>query len=114
MFSFFVIYDLFFYRSSPMGTTIKLDQNIKVSETSEKPVQKETKNDDRYNFSKININTADANELLLNLKGIGQAKAERIIEYRQKYGNFSDIQEIRNVKGIGDKIFEKIKDLITV
>ncbi len=62
---------------------------------------------------KVNINTADIYELQ-KLSGIGEKKASDIIEYRYVYGEFDDISEIKNVPGIGDGIFEKIKNDITV
>ncbi|WP_423776431.1 ComEA family DNA-binding protein [Campylobacter lanienae] len=59
----------------------------------------------------ININTANKNELM-ELPGIGEGKANAIIEYRAK-NKFKTINEIKNVSGIGDKIYENIKaDLI--
>ena len=61
----------------------------------------------------ININTASKSELT-TLSGIGDAKAEDIINYRTQNGNFKSIDDIKNVKGIGDAIFAKIKDYITV
>lgn len=63
--------------------------------------------------AKININTASANELL-KLSQIGEKKAEAIVTYRDEHGSFTAIEDITKVKGIGDKIFEKIKDHITV
>ena len=62
---------------------------------------------------KINIKTATEQELE-SLKGIGPATAKNIIRYREEYGGFSSIEEIKNVKRIGDKIFEKIKADICV
>ncbi len=62
---------------------------------------------------KVNINTATAEELS-TLEGIGEMKAESIIEYRNNHGHFTKVEDLKNVKGIGDKIFEKIKDQITV
>lgn len=62
---------------------------------------------------KININTATEQELE-SLKGIGPATAKNIIRYREEYGGFSSIEEIKNVKRIGEKIFEKIKADICV
>lgn len=62
---------------------------------------------------KVNINTASLEELQ-SLKGIGPATAKNIILYREEYGAFSDIEEIMNVKRIGEKTFAKIKDFITV
>lgn len=63
--------------------------------------------------SKVNINSAD-NESLRSLKGIGPAMAERIITYRTQNGGFSDIEELKNVSGIGQKTFDKIKEHITI
>ena len=61
----------------------------------------------------ININEAAAEELTV-LPGIGKAKAESIVEYRESAGRFGSIEEIKNVSGIGEAVFEKIKDKIAV
>lgn len=61
----------------------------------------------------ININTATAEELQ-ELSGIGQKKAAAIVAYREEHGAFSDISEIKTVNGIGNGIFEKIRESITV
>jgi competence protein ComEA len=63
--------------------------------------------------SRININTADRNELM-TLPGIGESKADAIIRYREENGKFSAIEEIMNISGIKEGAFGKIKDLITV
>lgn len=62
---------------------------------------------------KININKASSEELQ-SLKGIGPSTADSIIAYREEYGGFSSIEEIMNVKRIGEKTFAKIKDRISV
>lgn len=62
---------------------------------------------------KININTADATELD-KIPSIGPARAADIIAYRESHGGFKTIEEIKNIKGIGDKTFEQMADLITV
>ena len=62
---------------------------------------------------KININTASVDELM-KLKGIGEAKAKSIAEYRENNGLFSKIEDILNVSGISEKIYENIKDSITI
>ena len=62
---------------------------------------------------KINLNKATVAELT-QLKGIGQKYAERIVEFREKNGPFTKTEDLMNVKGIGVKIWEKNKDLITV
>ena len=61
----------------------------------------------------VNINTATA-EQLASLPGIGPKTAERILEYRQKNGSFKKIEELMNVKGIGEKSFLKLKPRISV
>ncbi|MGN0394492.1 MAG: helix-hairpin-helix domain-containing protein [Coprococcus sp.] len=61
----------------------------------------------------IDINHADK-ETLMTLPGIGETKAEHIIEYREKYGSFEYIEDIKNVNGIGDSIYQKIEEYITV
>ncbi|MDH4359033.1 MAG: helix-hairpin-helix domain-containing protein [Candidatus Berkelbacteria bacterium] len=65
------------------------------------------------NQSKININTASLSQLD-SLPGIGPTYAQRIIDYREANGGFQSIEEIKNIKGIGDKTFEKFKDQITI
>ena len=60
----------------------------------------------------VNINTADA-ERLETLKGIGPALAQRIIEYREQNGAFKSVDEIKNVRGIGQKKFDAFKDKIS-
>lgn len=65
------------------------------------------------NSSKININTATQDELDA-LPGIGKSIANKIIEYREYNGKFNSIDELKGVSGIGEKKFEKIKDLICI
>ena len=62
---------------------------------------------------KVNINTADIDKLT-SLPGIGEAKAGCIISYREDHGAFQSIEELKNVEGIKDGVFNKVKDLISV
>ncbi|MCK4358721.1 MAG: ComEA family DNA-binding protein [Candidatus Cloacimonetes bacterium] len=64
-------------------------------------------------LGKININSASKPHLM-SLTGIGEGKANAIIEYRKTNGPFKSIEEIKNVKGIGESIYQKIKDKIEV
>ena len=61
----------------------------------------------------INLNTATVAQLE-TLPGIGKSTAERILEYRQKNGGFKKVEDLMNVRGIGEKSFLKMKALITV
>ncbi len=72
-----------------------------------KPVIKETKD------NKVSINNGTLDQLM-TIKGIGESKAKRIIEYREKNGRFGSIEDITKVSGIGLSTFEKIKDFIKV
>jgi competence protein ComEA len=61
----------------------------------------------------VNINTATQAQLE-SLPGLGAKAAERILEYRQKNGQFKKVEDLMNVKGIGEKSFLKLKPLLTV
>ncbi len=61
----------------------------------------------------VNINTATAADLQ-KLPGIGAATAARIVEYRQKNGPFKKVEDLMNVRGIGEKSFLKLKPLVSV
>ena len=64
-------------------------------------------------MDKININQADA-KTLATLKGIGKDRAVKIIEYREQNGPFQKVEDIMKVKGIGKKIFEQNKNVLSV
>lgn len=65
------------------------------------------------NGQKVNINTADENTLM-TIPGIGESRARAIIAYREENGKFASVEEIMKIDGIKEKMFEKIKDSITV
>ena len=62
---------------------------------------------------RVNINTASVEELM-EIPGIGESKAKKIIEYREKNGKFESIEDIMNVSGIKENSFRKMQDYITV
>lgn len=69
-----------------------------------------------YGFSQaapIDLNQASV-EQLAELPGIGESTAKKIVEYREQNGKFATTEEIMNVKGIGEKKYETLKDMITV
>ena len=65
-----------------------------------------------FAFGAVNLNTATKKELM-TLDGIGDKKAEEIIKYREKTP-FTKPEDLKNIKGIGDKLFDKIKDKVEV
>lgn len=69
--------------------------------------------DESSKASQININIATIEELD-TLPGVGEATANKIVNHRSEKGDFKSVEEIKNVKGIGDKKFEDMKDLICV
>ncbi|CAM3974612.1 ComE operon protein 1 [Staphylococcus schweitzeri] len=62
---------------------------------------------------KVNLNTASASELM-SVPGVGQTKANAIIEHRNQQGAFQDIEELKKVKGFGSKTFEKLKSYFAI
>jgi competence protein ComEA len=64
-------------------------------------------------FAAINLNTADKADLE-SINGIGPAKADAIIEYRNEQGSFKSVDELLNIKGIGPKLLENIKEQMKI
>lgn len=93
--------------TSTVSTSTSTSHTTSTSEVSETLDSTNLVKDD-----KISLNTATKEELM-TLSGIGEAKALSIIEYRS-VTPFKDISEIKNISGIGDSIYEKIKDHITI
>jgi len=86
-----------------------LEEKESIIEVSPNEINKENNS----NGSLININLATVNELT-TLSGIGESRAKDIIKYREDNGDFKSITEIMNVSGIGESIYAKIKDYITI
>lgn len=105
-----------------LNQALKLTDGLKIyvpgkDETAEDFVPEEIQINDGstglVQDGKVNINTADKDELM-SLSGIGESRALAIIEYREQNGFFKNIEDIMNVSGIKDAMFEKICDYITV
>ncbi|HAZ6023619.1 TPA: ComEA family DNA-binding protein, partial [Staphylococcus aureus] len=65
------------------------------------------------NNTKVNLNTASVSELM-SVPGVGQAKANAIVEYRNQQGAFQEIDDLKKVKGFGSKTFDKLKSYFTI
>jgi len=94
-------------------TVTKLEPYLEIAGDSAKVNSSRISEGEKAISSKININTASKDELIL-LSGIGKKKAQAIIEYREEMGGFKTKDEIKKVKGIGDSIYKKIKSKIEV
>lgn len=95
------------------NVTIKNDYEIDINDDIVQSEKNESDEKIESSSNLININTASVVELM-SLDGIGESKAKAIIEYRDINGDFDNILDIKNVSGIGESIYEKIKDYITV
>ena len=93
------------YQREDYGTEV---QQTDPAEAVEMPAEDTSSSDE-----KIDINTADA-ALLETLPGIGPVLAQRIVDYRQTYGLFRTVDEIKDVSGIGDATFAEIESFIIV
>lgn len=100
-------------QSSPaIGESTARKEDIKETTASSESLPKQAEKENEA-AKKIDLNHASKQELM-TLKGIGEKKAQQIIEYRNKNGGFKRIEEIMRIKGIKQKAFQKIKDLIMV
>nr|WP_227548594.1 ComEA family DNA-binding protein [Acinetobacter sp. ANC 4173] len=82
-----------------------------------------SRTDTNYYLSKPSLNTASGNKIRLNsatsaqlqqLSGIGEKKAEAILQYRQQHGKFKTVDELQQIKGIGPKLLQKNKDRLAL
>ncbi|MEG1112546.1 MAG: ComEA family DNA-binding protein [Hafnia sp.] len=65
-------------------------------------------------LAKLNLNIADAQTLQTELSGIGKAKAEAIVAYRETHGSFASVDELLEIKGIGNALFERNRERLIV
>ena len=77
------------------------------------PTMEEITNEETKGDGKVNLNLASKEELM-TLPGVGEAKADLIIQYREEHGRFQNIEDVMNISGIKEGLFAKIKDNITV
>ncbi len=84
------------------------EKSTKKKDTKKKTTKKSSKKSNKAATGKININTANAEELA-QIPGVGPVTAKNIIAYRKKNGKFKSTKDLLNVKGIGDKTMTKMK-----
>jgi|YelNatPaOPRAMG01_1025707.scaffolds.fasta_scaffold00266_30 competence protein ComEA helix-hairpin-helix repeat region len=90
----------------------KVDSIIAAEEDTDR-IRSATQHKKKLATSPVDINIASVSELI-TLPGIGEATAERIIEYRKTHGKFTSIEDLMSVKGIGEKKFQRLKPLVVV
>ncbi|MFB1036153.1 MAG: helix-hairpin-helix domain-containing protein [Sinobacterium sp.] len=75
--------------------------NLAIADTTKSKISQK-------HMAKVNINTASLKQLI-SLPGVGKTKAAAIIEYRTKNGKFKSVEDLMNVKGVGEKMLQKLK-----
>ena len=98
-------------RSSSTNKIVTTNKNISTKTTTTTTTT--TKTSEKVIKYPININSCSLEELL-TIKGLGDIKSKKIIEYRDANGLFKSIEDIKNISGIGDALFNQIKEFITV
>lgn len=95
------------------------DISENVSSAGNASPQKETSQSSTENDTSVavnyplNLNSCTAEELM-SISGIGEVKANHIIEYREYLGGYTSVEQIKNIKGIGDGVYEKVSPYLTV
>lgn len=95
------------------NTQVNAQDNINVSQNTDTNPNANQGMDNNTDNSKVNINSADITQLD-SLPGVGEVTAQKIIDYREKNTKFKSIEEIKNVKGIGENKFNDLKDYISI
>lgn len=110
-------YNAFFIPDINIPAVIYVDDNTNISSEndsySDDKITNLNEDDDVQKQAIVNINTASASELE-QISGIGPVIAQKIVEYRENVSPFESKEDIKNVSGIGDKIYEKIQNNIVV
>lgn len=101
------------FRKDAVASMINLAEILEDAERIYVPTLSETEVTKEKENGKINLNTASKEELM-SLPGVGESKAESILSYRNSQGRFRTIEELMQISGIKEGLFEKIKDYITV
>lgn len=100
-------------KAKSKGKTTTKEKEKAKSKVKDKAKDKKKAAEKKFTGKKVNINSADA-KTLMSLKGIGEKKAKAILDYRKKNGKFKSLADLKNVPGIGDKIYKTISSSISL
>ena len=111
--AFLAIMALTYFQTSKTadGTDYTITTQRQIQETTQEEI--DTSSEESKETGPVNVNTAGLEELE-TLTGIGPALGQRIIDYREENGPFQSVEDLLNVKGIGEKTLEKFRDGVTV
>lgn len=96
--------------TAPMPSNLTISYPSSAAQTSSS--EEEPGEEYSSKTEKVNINTASVEELC-RLPGVGEVIAGRIIGYRQEYGPYTDPAQLKNIKGIGDKVYQEFLPMVT-
>lgn len=101
-------------RKTITAACLSLAYLLPISATFAAPSSGQPQSAVTHTDSRVSINTADAKTMALKLNGIGEAKAQRIVAWREVNGRFESVEQLLEVKGIGQTILDKNRDHISL
>ena len=96
-----------------LSLVLFLGAGIVSAQEEKEMMDSETMDSKEMMMEKVNINTADMDQLM-TIPGVGEETAKKIIDYRNSNGEFKTLDQLKSIPGIGEKKYEKMKDMLTM
>ena len=96
-----------------LSLVLFLGYGIVSAQEDKEMMDSETMDSKEMMMEKVNINTADMDQLM-TIPGVGEETAKKIIDYRNSNGEFKTLDQLKSIPGIGEKKYEKMKDMLTM